>query len=133
MIKKTISYENYDNVTCVDTFYFNLTKSELRELEWSVPGGLVAQLNKMTENPDENVAAMMRVLKTLILAAYGEKSDDGKRFIKSRDGINLADEFADSAAFEVLFDELLSNENSINEFVTGILPKTNVTMPVGLN
>lgn len=133
MIKKTISYENYDNDICVDTFYFNLTKSELRELEWSVPGGLVAQLNKMTENPDENVAAMMRVLKTIIIAAYGEKSDDGKRFIKSRDGIILGDEFADSAAFEVLFDELLSNEDSIHEFIAGILPRTNVTTPVGLN
>lgn len=123
MIKKVIAYEDYDGNLREDVAYFNLTKSELRELEWSIPGGLVAKLNEMLANPEENVAGMMRILKTLIIASYGEKSADGKRFIKERDGVNLGDEFATSAAFEVLFDELLSGEDTVNEFISGMLPK----------
>lgn len=123
MIKKVIAYEDYDGNLREDVAYFNLTKSELRELEWSIPGGLVAKLNEMLANPEENVAGMMRILKTLIIASYGEKSADGKRFIKERDGVNLGDEFATSAAFEVLFDELLGGEDTVNEFISGMLPK----------
>lgn len=124
MIKKVIAYEDYDGNMREDIAYFNLTKSELRELEWSIPGGLVAKLNEMLANPEENVAGMMRILKTLIIASYGEKSADGKRFIKERDGVNLGDEFATSAAFDVLFDELLSGEDTVNEFISGMLPKS---------
>ena len=82
MLKKTITYTDYDDVERTETFYFNISESELTEMQLSTEGGLAERLQKMVDAQD--VPSVTKVFKDIILKAYGEKSADGKYFRKSR-------------------------------------------------
>ena len=88
MLKKTITFVDYNGVERTEDHYFNLTRAELLELETGTTGGLGEMINKIVQAKD--VPTIMRTFKTIILKAYGKKSDDGRRFIKSEE---LATEF----------------------------------------
>lgn len=121
MLKKTITYADYDGNTYSEDFYFNLSKSELIEMECGVKGGLTKKLDAMAKSPDPT--QVMPMLKDIILRAYGKKSDDGKRFIKSAE---IANEFYQTEAYSELILELLRDENAaadfINNLVSGVKP-----------
>lgn len=117
MIKKTITYTNYNNVECTEDFYFNLTKAEVMEMELSTAGGLAEMINKIVNAQD--APAIIKVFKDLILRAYGEKSPDGKRFIKSEE-ISLA--FSQTEAYSKLFMELATDAEAAAAFVNGVVP-----------
>jgi len=117
MLKKTISYTDYNDVERVEDFYFNLSKSEIAEMELGVEGGLSALLQKIIAT--HNNKELMAQFKRLILKSYGEKSPDGRRFIKSSD---LSEAFSQTEAYSALFFELMDAEKAA-EFVKGILPK----------
>ena len=88
MLKKTITYEDYNGVERKEDFYFNLTEAEVMEMELSTKGGLTEMINRIVAAQD--ATAIVKIFKDLILKAYGVKSPDGKRFIKSQE---LRDEF----------------------------------------
>ena len=118
MIKKTIKYTDFNEIDREEDFYFNLTTAELTEMQLSKDGGLQAWLEKIVKN--DNRPELIKAFKTIILKAYGEKSDDGKRFIKSD---ALSEAFSQTAAYDELFVELLSNEEKAAEFINGLVPK----------
>lgn len=120
MFKKTVKYVDFDGNQREDTLYFNLTKAELTELAMSAEGGLDKYINRIIESRNE--AEIVKLFKELILMAYGEKSDDGRRFIKKRNGVRLADEFAETEAYSELFMELATNEQAAIEFFNHIVP-----------
>ena len=117
MIKKTITYTDYNEITHTETYYFNLSKAECMEMEMSTSGGLTEMINKIIETQD--VPAIIKIFKDLILKAYGVKSPDGKRFIKSEE---LSTAFAQTEAYSVLFMELATNAEEAAAFVNGIMP-----------
>lgn len=117
MLKKTITYTDYNEVTHTETYYFNLSKAECMEMEMSTSGGLTEMINKIIETQD--VPAIIKIFKDLILKAYGVKSPDGKRFIKSEE---LSTAFAQTEAYSVLFMELATNAEEAAAFVNGIMP-----------
>lgn len=117
MLKKSISYEDFNGNKLTEDFYFNLTKAEIAEMELEVPGGLTATLEKITKAQD--TPTLIKIFKDLILRSYGVKSDDGKRFIKNP---TMREEFEQHAAFSVLFMELATNADAAAEFVNGIVP-----------
>lgn len=117
MLKKTITYEDFNGNQLTEDFYFNLTKAEITEMELEVPGGLTATLEKITKAQD--TPTLIKIFKDLILRSYGVKSDDGKRFIK---GPKMREEFEQHAAYSVLFMELATNAEAASEFVNGIVP-----------
>lgn len=118
MLKKTIRYTDFNGDECVEDYYFNLNSMELAETEFGVDGGFSDMLNNITASEDN--ARIVRVFKDLILKSYGEKSPDGKKFIKSEE---LSDEFSQTAAFGQLCEDLLAgNGDSAVEFIKGILP-----------
>ena len=117
MLKKTITYVDYDNVTRTEDFYFNLTLAELQEMELTTPGGYAALLRKIVD--EKNVPEIYKIFKKFVLQSYGVKSADGRRFIKSEE---LSKEFTETPAYGVLLDELTSNENSGAEFINAIMP-----------
>ena len=82
MLKKTITYTDYNGVERKEDFYFNLTKAELMEMEMSTAGGLAETIQKIVDTKD--APSIIKIFKDLVLKAYGEKSADGKRFIKSK-------------------------------------------------
>jgi len=117
MLKKKITYEDYDGNTRTEDFYFNLNKAELTEMEMSHNGGLVKTIESIIAA--EDTKRVIEIFKDLILKAYGEKSVDGKRFKKSQE---ISDSFAQTEAYSVLFMELATNADSAAAFVNGITP-----------
>ena len=104
MLKKTIPYTDYNGVERVEDFYFNLSKAESMEME------LAAQ----------DVPTIIATFKQIILKAYGEKSPDGRRFVKSEE---LSKAFSETEAYSILYMELATDANAAAEFVNGIVPK----------
>jgi len=118
MLKKTITYLDFDDVERTEDFYFNLSKAEVLEMEMGASGGLSKMLEKITKERDNK--RIVEIFKDVVLRAYGEKSPDGKRFIKSKE---LSDEFAQTTAYSDLFMELATNEAYAVTFIKGILPQ----------
>ena len=117
MIKKTITYTDYSGNERTEDFYFNLSKAEVMEMEMSTTGGLAEMIQKIVAAQDS--PAIIKIFKELVLKAYGEKSPDGKRFIKSEE---LSTSFSQTEAYSQLFMELATDADAAAKFVNGILP-----------
>lgn len=121
MLKKTITYPDYNGVERTEDFYFNLTKAEVMEMEMSTKGGLAEMIQRIIAAQD--APAIIKIFKDLILKAYGEKSPDGKHFNKlDKDGHRLADDFAQTEAYSVLFMELATDADAASKFINAIVP-----------
>lgn len=118
MLKKTITYTDYNDVERTEDFHFNLTKAEIMEMEMSTSGGLGEMINKIVAAQD--APSIIKIFKDLVLKAYGQKSPDGRRFIKSEE---LRREFEQTEAYSQLFMELATNADEASAFVNGIVPK----------
>ncbi len=118
MLKKTITYNDYNGAERTEDFYFNLTEAEVVEMQYSIGGGLKERLERIVKTQDQ--PAILREFKKLILMAYGEKSDDGKQFMKSEE---ISKRFECTEAYSNLFMELATDADKASEFVNGIVPK----------
>ena len=128
MLKKAITYTDYNGVVRTEDFYFNLSRAEVTELQLSEKGGY----DKMIENivNAEDNKAIFENFKKIILKSYGIKSEDGRRFIKSE---QLSEEFSQTEAFVELIFGLASDENAAAEFIKGVIPQSNPQSPVALD
>ena len=118
MYKKEITYKDYNDVERTETFYFNLTQTELTNLEASIPGGLSARMGEIAAA--KNMPEMMKFFNMIIMKSYGEKSQDGRRLMKGNDD-ELAKAFAETPAYDILFQDIFMG-NGMVEFLTGIMP-----------
>lgn len=118
MLKRPISYTDFDDVERTEFFYFNISEMEFIELEVRYPEGIVTFLKNIQEAQDNK--KMFDQFTEFILMSYGEKSDDGKHFVKSEE---LSKRFSQSAAYPALFMEFLQDPNKLPEFFIGIMPK----------
>jgi hypothetical protein len=125
MLKKTISYTDFNGNERKEDFYFNLSKAEIMEMELGVTGGMTQMLKKVIAEQDSK--RLVATFKEVILKAYGEKSPDGKRFIKSP---ALSAEFEQTEAYSELFMELASDADAAAIFMNGIIP--NAPAPTAL-
>lgn len=117
MLKKTVQYVDYNGVERKEDFYFNLTKAEVTEMEMSVEGGFSKMLEELVNSKDN--VRIVQLFKEIVLKAYGEKSPDGRRFIKSKE---IAEAFAQTEAYSEIFMELALNEEAAAAFINGIMP-----------
>ena len=117
MLRKPITYTDYNGNERTEDFYFNLSKAEVMEMELGVVGGMTQMLNKIVSEQDGR--KIMEVFKDIILKAYGEKSADGKRFAKSKE---LSDAFSQTEAYSNLFMELATDPEAAAAFINGIVP-----------
>lgn len=121
MITETIKYTDYNGVEREEKFLFNLSKAELMEMEMGTTGGLTEMIQKIIETQD--APSIIKIFKELILKAYGEKSADGKRFIKVNDqGVPLSIGFSQTEAYSQLFMKLATDADAAAKFVRGIVP-----------
>ena len=122
MLKETITYTDYNGVERTEDFYFNLTKAEIMEMEMSTTGGLAEQIQRIVAAQD--APAIIKIFQDLILKSYGQKSLDGKRFVKvnPENGRRLADEFKETEAYSQLFMKLATDADAAAKFVNGIIP-----------
>ena len=117
MLKKTVTYVDYNGVERTEDFYFNLSKAEVTEMELSVEGGFSKMLEEIVKSNDN--ARILELFKEMVLKAYGEKSADGRRFVKSKE---LAEAFSQTEAYSEIFMELAIDEKAAAAFVNGIMP-----------
>lgn len=122
MLKKTISYTDYNGSERTEDFYFNLSKAEAMELELGTPGGLTGTIQRIIAEQD--TPTIIKIFKDLILKAYGEKSMDGRRFIKSEE---ISKAFSETEAYSNLFMELATDADEAAKFVNGIIPNDTVS------
>lgn len=121
MITKTIKYTDYNGVEREEKFLFNLTKAELMEMEMGTTGGMAETIQKIVETQD--APAIIKIFKELVLKAYGEKSADGKRFMKKdANGVPLSTYFSETEAYSKLFMELATDADAAANFIKGVIP-----------
>lgn len=129
MLKKTITYTDYDGLERTEEFRFNLTKAELMDMELTTVGTFSKLMQKIIDEKD--MVRLAKYFKELILKSYGVKSDDGKRFIKSPE---LSEAFSQTEAYSELYMELLGNSEYAVKFIQQIMPKDldqNEVVPAG--
>jgi hypothetical protein len=117
MIKKTVTYVDYNGVERTEDFYFNLSKAEIAEMEMSVEGGFSKMLEEIVASKDN--VKIVSLFKQMVLKAYGEKSADGRRFMKSEE---ISKAFSETEAYSEIFMSLALNESEAAAFVNGIMP-----------
>lgn len=117
MLKRPITYTDFNDETQTETFYFNLSKIELIEMEVEYDGGFINVMKNIIEAGNEK--RIIKEFKRLILSAYGQRSEDGKRFIKNDE---IREEFSQHAAYQALFMELATDDLKAAEFIMGVFP-----------
>lgn len=117
MIKKTVTYKDYNGVERTESFYFHFTEAELMEMEMSAEGGFAERIQRIVDAKDQ--ASLFRIIKNFVLDAYGVKSDDGKRHMKSEE---IRRAFVETPAFSKIFMELAMDDKLAAEFVNGVIP-----------
>lgn len=124
MIKKTLTYHDFDGEEHTKDFYFSMNQTEFGLMNNKIPGGLENYLKRVQEDKDS--AKLLDLLTMFITESYGERSDDGALFFKKDPkGRKLGEAFLMTEACDNLLTELLENENRIAAFLTGMLP-TNI-------
>ena len=118
MLKKTITYVDYDDNKRTEDHYFNLTQHELMEMQLEVDGGLKRTLEKIINENDEKL--IMKHFKKIVGLAYGKKSDDGRYFDKSPE---ISARFFCSAAYETLMNEFMTSPKAAADFINALIPK----------
>lgn len=117
MLKKTITYTDFNGVNRTEDFYFNMSKAELMEMELGTTGGFAEMIERIVAAKD--APTIMKIFKDFILKAYGEKSLDGKRFVKSEE---ISNAFAQTEAYSQLFMELVTDADAAGKFLNGVVP-----------
>lgn len=125
MLKREIKYQDFEGTEVVETFYFNISQSELVELEVQYDEGLTTMLKNIVEAQDNK--SILKQFKDILLLAYGVKSEDGRRFVKSPE---LREAFAQTAAYDALFMELVTNDEAATKFLLAVMP-SNLTGGMG--
>jgi hypothetical protein len=117
MIKKTITYIDYNGTERTEDFYFNLAKDEIMKMEMGVKGGFVEMINRIVQAQDQ--PEIIRVFEEMIQKAYGVKTPDGRGFTKKKEDLEA---FIATPAYSELFMELATDSDKAAEFVNGIMP-----------
>lgn len=116
MLKKTITYNDLNGIQRTEDFYFDMSKPEIVKMQASAKGGYDVQLRSIAANL--NGALIMEFFENFISKAYGEKSEDGRRFMKSEE---LSKAFMETPAYEVLFEELVTDDKKAADFVNAVM------------
>lgn len=117
MIKKTITYTDYNGLERTEDFYFNLTKAELLKMEACTASGLGSTLQKIANGMD--IPKIVQFFEDFVLTAYGEKSEDGRRFDKTEE---VKNNLKYCEAYSTLYMELSQDAKKASEFIIGVIP-----------
>lgn len=117
MLKRQITYKDFNDQDVVEVFYFNISKPELMELEVEYGGGFSQTIQNIIDA--EDAKRLIAEFKRIVLLAFGEKSEDGRRFVKSEASRK---DFESHAAYIELYMELATDETKAAEFINGVMP-----------
>lgn len=117
MLKQKVQYEDFDGATQVEDLYFNLNRMELIALQSRYgKEDMAAYIDKLVE--DKDIEKVYEILNDIVLSAYGIRSEDGKRFLKSE---TIREEFKQSLAYDALIEDFHDETRKVLEsFIVGI-------------
>lgn len=118
MLKKTVTYTDYNGVERTEDFYFNLTRSELMEMHLTTEGGMDEKINGIIKAKSQ--PELEKLFKEILLKSYGKKSPDGRLFMKNDE---IRAEFEASPVYDELYMKLFTDENAAADFVNGVIPQ----------
>lgn len=118
MYKKTIAYTDFFGEEREEDFYFHFSEAELSKMELSTTGGITRFVEKIIQTKDN--PKLVDMFENFILSSYGEKSEDGRRFIKSEE---LSRAFSQTPAYSKLFMELITDDEELAKFIKEVVPK----------
>lgn len=118
MLKKTVTYTDYNGVERTEDFYFNLTRSELMEMHLTTEGGMDEKINNIIKAKSQS--ELEKLFKEILLKSYGKKSPDGRLFMKNDE---IRAEFEASPVYDELYMKLFTDENAAADFVNGVIPQ----------
>lgn len=118
MYKMTETYTDYDGNERTEDFYFHVTKAEIMEMDFLEEGGLQKTVERITATQDRK--ALMELFKGIVIMAYGEKSPDGRRFMKNEE---IKKNFTETEAYSNIFVKLATDSKAASEFINNIVPK----------
>lgn len=118
MVKKTITYIDYDGTERTEDFYFNLSEAEITEMQLSVEGGMRGYIEKIVAAKSQ--LEVVKLFKEILLRSYGKKSLDGRLFVKNE--ANTA-EFVANPAYSKIYMELVTNTDAATKFVNALIPE----------
>lgn len=110
-------YKDFNGTERKETVYFDLNQSEIIGLEIDSEKGLSEYLQEISDA--KNAKEMMRFFTNILYKAYGEKSPDGRRFVKSKE---LSDAFTQTIIYQDIYTELLTNAEFAAKFINSIMP-----------
>lgn len=116
MHKEIITYNDLNGIQRTEDFYFDLSKPEIVKMQASAKGGYDVQLRSIAA--ELNGAKIMEFFENFIAKAYGEKSEDGRRFMKSEE---ISRSFIETPAYEVLFEKLVTDDKYAADFVNAVM------------
>lgn len=116
MYKETITYNDYNDKERSEDFYFDLSQAELIEMEMTTPGGFTGMLDRAVNAQD--YPTLFKAFKDFVYKSYGEKSADGREFMKS-DAITAR--FVQTRAYSNLMTKLCSDSDYAAKFVNAIV------------
>lgn len=130
MLKKTVTYTDFDGNERTETLHFNLTQTELIDMAMGLPGGVAETLGDDPSKLDPETAGIalmnklggqgiINFIKDLVLRSYGEKSEDGRRFIKDE---KITKEFSQTLAYDAIIMEFMTDDVAAAEFINKIIP-----------
>ena len=128
MVVEKIKYTDFNGLEREEEFMFNLTEAEITEMELTTDGGLSDSIKKIIAAQD--TPQIIKVFKMLLLKSYGEKSADGRRFVKSD---KLSEEFAQTNAYSQRFMKLATDDKAAVAFINGIMPDSMQEKAAGNN
>lgn len=117
MLRKEITYTTLNGEKVTDICYFNMTKAEIAAMQVKMDGKFIDYLKDLVAG--NHVEALFNIFRDIVLDSYGERSADGKRFVK---GPDKRAEFEYSLAFSELFVDLIQNSEKMSAFTRAILP-----------
>ena len=117
MIKKTVTFTDFDGNKRTEDFYFHLTEQELTEWELSVDGGLSGVLTRIVNSQDTKT--LIGIFKDILMKSYGVKTPDGRGFVKNKEVLN---NFTCTQAFSDIYMELATDDKAAAEFINGVMP-----------
>lgn len=117
MIKKTVTYHDYNGVQRTEDFYFDLSEDKIVEMAVSKDGGIEAFIKRILQTRDQQ--EIVRMFREYLRLTYGEKSDDGKYFVQNDE---VFEKFKSTRAYEKIFMELAFNADAAAEFINKTIP-----------
>jgi hypothetical protein len=118
VIKKKITFEDFNGNEQTQEFFFNLSAPEVFRIETDFKGGLENYINNL--NNEKDPKGILVLFERLIRESYGVKSADGAYFIKEK---AIVDKFYQSAAYNALFMELMMDADKAAKFFVSLIPE----------